>query len=287
MSVKSIGLNIYHFVYRTFSGFGLYKWRWVRNVNKSILSLLRKTKVTVNGLVLYLDKKDSLNLSIFLNYEPVETAYVKDIVRPGFVVVDVGANIGYYTTLLAKLVGNSGMVYAFEPDQENYQVLKRNIEANGLTNVVAENLAVSDRTREINLFYTGDKGDQRTYDSKDGRKHVVINATSLDDYFRGKNTRIDFIKVDIQGSEGEALLGMRNVLKNNRDVILNMEFWPFGLEKSGFGSKRMFDLLQELRLDYRDINRPDDAVPLPEQMITLYPAETKAFTNLICTNRRE
>jgi len=286
MSVKSLGHNLYLFVYRTLSGFGLYKWKWVRKINKKILSLLRKTKVTVNGLVLHLDKKDSLNLSVFPSYEPVETAYVKAVVRPGFVAVDIGANIGYYTTLLAKLVGNSGMVYAFEPDKENYQVLRRNIEANGLTNVVAENLAVCDRTCEIKLFYSGDKGDQRTYDSNDGRKYIAIKATSLDDYFREKNTRIDFIKVDIQGSEGEALLGMRKALRDNPDVILNMEFWPFGLEKSGFGTKRIFDLLKELQLEYRDINRPEAEVPLPDQLIALYPPETKAFTNLICTNRR-
>ncbi len=285
MSVKSIGLGFYHLIYRSLSGLGLYRLKWVKKVNKHLIVALRRQQVVVNGLTLHLDRKDSLNLSVFPDYEPVETAYIKKTVRPGFVAVDIGANIGYYTTLLAKQVGEAGRVYAFEPDKENFATLKKNIEANGLKNVVAENLAVSDRAKVVSLYYSGDKGDQRTYDSKDGREFVRISATSMDEYFRNMQSRVDFIKMDIQGSEGEALLGMRELLKVNRDLILNIEFWPFGLEKSGFGVKRIFDVLKDLDLSYSDMNREQDPVPTPEQMMSLYPASTKAFTNLICIYR--
>ena len=104
--------------------------RWVFN-------RLRQKEVTVHGFPFLLDPLDSLELSIFRNYEPFETSLLSAEIRPGMRIVDVGANIGYYTLLFSKLTGASGHVFAFEPEPENFGLLQRNLARNDRTNVGA------------------------------------------------------------------------------------------------------------------------------------------------------
>lgn len=283
MNLKTLAIRLYNVGYSKLSGSGLYKIPLVKKVNKKILSLIRQKSVVVNGLTLYLDKKDSLNLTLNKNYEPAETAFLKATIKKGQHVVDVGANIGYYTTLLASLVGEEGRVYAFEPDAENFELLKKNIAVNGFKNVVIENMAVSDAVKNIFLYYSGDKGDQRIYDSRDGRQSRTIRATSLDEYFTN-GQQIDFLKMDIQGAEGLALRGMAATIRRSRSIVLNIEFWPFGLEKSGFGSLNFLDALVKTGLRFYDLNNKDLSDVNREKLPEVYKAETKAFTNLICSH---
>jgi FkbM family methyltransferase len=282
--MKSLAIKFYNLVYRIFSGSGLYKITFVKKANKKILGLIRQKTVVVNGLTLNLDKKDSLNLSVNKNYEPAETAFLKATIKKGQHVIDIGANIGYYTTLLASLVGEHGKVYAFEPDAENFELLKRNIAANGFKNVIAENLAVSDSSNDILLFYSGDKGDQRIYDSSDGRQSIKIKATSIDDYFMNISHSVNFLKMDIQGAEGLALKGMEKTIRRNKDIILNIEFWPFGLEKSEFGSLNFLNALVQSGLRFYDLNNKTLSQANREEFVKVYRPETKAFTNLICSH---
>ena len=283
--MKSLAIKIYTVIVNILSGTGLYRFKAVKKLNKFILKAIRKKMVNVNGLKLYLDKKDSLNLSINTNYEPIETKFVKDKVKKGQIVVDVGANIGYYTTLLASLVGETGKVYAFEPDRENYELLKRNISANNLSNVIAENMAVSDVTCEIEMFYSNDKGDQRIYNSNDGRSSYKVKAITLDDYFKSINEEIHFLKMDIQGAEGMALIGMKTTINKNKSILLNVEYWPYGLEKCGFGSYNLLKLLESLGLDFYDLNNEKLSIENKDDFNTLYKPETKKFTNLICSHK--
>jgi FkbM family methyltransferase len=283
MNFKSLAIRLYNFGYNRLSGSGLYKIHFIRRINKKILSLIRQRSVVVNGLTLYLDKKDSLNLTLNKNYEPAETAFLKATIKKGQYVIDVGANIGYYTTLLASLVGEEGRVYAFEPDPENFALLKKNISANGFKNVVAENMAISDVTKDILLYYSSDKGDQRIYDSSDGRESRKIKATSIDDYFKN-GQKIDFLKMDIQGAEGLALKGMTETIQRSKSIVLNIEFWPFGLERSGFGTMNFLNDLVTTKLRFYDLNNKELSEVNRERFPEVYKSETKAFTNLICSH---
>jgi len=117
-------------------------------------------------------------------WEPFETDLVRREIQPGDTVLDIGANIGYFTLLFAQLVGAQGRVYAFEPDPTNFHILRRNIERNGLKNVVPEQKAVSSRTGKIRLFSDKtNRGDNRTFDPGNGRDWVEVDAVSLDEYF--------------------------------------------------------------------------------------------------------
>lgn len=109
----------------------------------------------VNGLKMYMDPDEKAsNMASFLwgQYEPATTAVVMKVVTSGDVVVDVGAHWGYFTLLAASLCGTRGRVFAFEPHPRNLALLSKNVAANGLTNVVVVQKAVSNRAGTAELL---------------------------------------------------------------------------------------------------------------------------------------
>src|ERR1017187_7387482 len=102
--------------------------------------LRRKTPFVVDGHKMFLSAANAPSL-IFVNsvlhdqYEPETKILLSNIIRPGMTFLDVGAHVGHYTLLAARLVGPTGHVYAFEPEPENYAILTKNIALNGYTNV--------------------------------------------------------------------------------------------------------------------------------------------------------
>jgi len=93
-----------------------------------------------------------MGLALNGEYEPVETKLILELVKPGAAILDIGANIGYYSLLFAKLTGPSGQVFAFEPDPYSYDLLQQNILENGYTNIFAFQLGVSDQNEELVLY---------------------------------------------------------------------------------------------------------------------------------------
>src|SRR5258708_4586206 len=166
------------------SGHGLGRIKPIRAGYDFFYRLLRPSSVVVQGQRMWLDDKDSLELATREIYEPMETRLFKKEIKPGQTVLDIGANIGYYTLIAAKLVGPSGKVYAFEPDPTNFKILKKNVERNGHSNVVLVNQAVADKNKKVRLYLNpANKGDHRIYDSKDGRSSIAVRTIRLDDLF--------------------------------------------------------------------------------------------------------
>ena len=97
-------------------------------------------------------KGDCDELPFTNSYEKEQTILFRKLVDEGMNVVDIGANIGYYTLLAAELVGEKGKVFAFEPEPSNYDLLLRNVEINGYKNVTVVRKAVSNETGESSLF---------------------------------------------------------------------------------------------------------------------------------------
>jgi FkbM family methyltransferase len=205
----------------------------------------RSVKVSVMGKTFNMDLRDgAVSSTLFAEgiWEPEETAFLEKILRPGMVFVDIGANIGYYTVMASGLVGSTGKVFAFEPDPRNFALLERNIAENHCENVFIDQKAVAASTRRVFLYRSeGNYGDHRTYNPSDDalRQHkskrsaVAVEALSLDDYFAEHPTGIDVLKMDIQGSEYDAFIGMRRTLQRNSDVTILTEFWPTGLKQAG------------------------------------------------------
>jgi FkbM family methyltransferase len=222
-------------------------------------------------------------------WEPNETHWFVKTVRPGDVVVDAGANIGYYTIIASRLVGPAGRVYAFEPDPTAVAILRRNVRLNGADNVVVEQKALSNANTTLELFIAeGNKGDDRIYQPEgEQRASIRVPAVRLDDYLRGRADHVDVVKIDTQGAEGVILEGMGDIPRVNQQIVMFVEFWPAGL--AGLGSDATV-LLQHLRAaDFRfyDLGAYG-AVPVrltemdEAELLERHTLTNRWFTNLLC-----
>jgi FkbM family methyltransferase len=205
-----------------------------------LLRRLGKTTpwVEINGFKLQVDlRDDGVGFPLFVNraYEPLETAFLRSALKPGMCFVDVGANIGYYTTMASQLVGTGGQVIAIEPDPYNFRLLTANVQANRLNNVVLLNLALGSQPGDGFLSRSrANLGDHRLWDCGDEREHVRVRIDTLDNIIDSRGLREpDFVKMDVQGYEYQVVRGMQKVQDRIPRLVVLSEYWPHGLSEAG------------------------------------------------------
>lgn len=160
-------------------------------------------------------------------YEPHVTSAITDVLKPGQVVVDVGANIGYFSMLAATLVGETGKVISFEPNTRNLALLYASIVENRLKNILVLPLAASDSPQILRLQSFGSNGFlEAATPGRIGAQYV--QAVVLDEILH-KEPRIDAIKMDIEGFEPFALRGLSKIIEKHRPVLFT-EFSPWHIE---------------------------------------------------------
>lgn len=184
-------------------------------------------------------------------YEPKSVELVRRIVRPGMCCLDVGAQTGFYTCLMASLVGRRGTVYAFEPMPANYNLLVKNVRENGYSPWVHHyQRAASDTTKAIHgslishMWVAG---------HVDGAEAADIEAVRIEDIVRGK---VDFMKIDVEGHEPAALEGMASLLRDSQPLIVSEvnEYWlQTGSHSSG---EAYLGLLMDLGYDIYNVADP-------------------------------
>jgi FkbM family methyltransferase len=212
------------------------------------------------------DRSDlGMNLSGAINIELIEeAAFIVKTVKPGHTVIDVGANIGVLTLLMARAVGPGGRVYAFEPGQRSFQLLQRNIAGNGFKNVVAENAAVADESGfadlQVSLSGESDNRLSGVTATPGSFRTVPTRVVSLDDLLGGEH--IDFIKIDAQGSEFRILQGLRKIIAANPSITITAEFSPHWLMAAGVSFDVWFNLIRDLNLQVSSILENGDTVPV-------------------------
>jgi len=186
----------------------------------------------VLGSKMYLDLADkgiSRDLIVDGIRERFGVGVVTKEVKSGDIVVDIGANIGYYVLIEAKLVGDKGKVYAIEPDPSNIELLRKNIEINGLSNVEVFQLAIGD-TNEFHSMYLSTHRNKPTLRDVAGtvkEKFVTgkidVKVTTLDDFLENKPYP-SVIRMDVEGYEYEIIRGMKNILQRKLPLTLSIEF---------------------------------------------------------------
>ncbi|MEW6447593.1 MAG: FkbM family methyltransferase [Bacillota bacterium] len=211
---------------------------------------------TIFGHKMFVSTKDvSLTPHILLDglWEPHISKVFVQVVRDGMTVVEIGANIGYYTLIAASMVGERGRVITFEPDPDNFELLFRNVEINGfMGRVTTEKKAVFDRTGTLRFSrYKYHQGSNTVGEVakvhldqwRDEVEVIEVEAVSLDEYLPG-NTKVDLIKMDAEGAEPFIFAGMMNIVRNNPNIAIFCEFAPALV--SGVGKDPRF-FLEELQ----------------------------------------
>ncbi|MFN8484082.1 MAG: FkbM family methyltransferase [Anaerolineae bacterium] len=157
------------------------------------------------------------------DYELPVTRAITEIVEPGWLVADIGAQIGYMTLLMASRVGPAGCVLAFEPMPANFAVLEENIRLNGYTTVRAERLAVADWSGTTLLRRLDDRALSATASivaADGGADGIAVATVSLDEYLASQPDALRFAKIDVEGAEDLVLAGMAGILARSRPILL-------------------------------------------------------------------
>ena len=160
--------------------------------------------------------------------------------KEGDIAVDVGAHIGRYTIISSKRVGPNGKVIAIEAHPGNYEILRKNIQLNGLTNVTSLNYAANSKEeeRQLKLYSPGEEVGYTIYNTIMSNranptedKFVQVNAATLDNLLLLQEQKqqengirqVNWIKIDVEGAEFEVLKGATNILSKSKDIVLLIE----------------------------------------------------------------
>jgi FkbM family methyltransferase len=189
--------------------------------------------------------------------EPGLTKYFRSVVTPGAVVVDVGANVGFYTLLAAKLLQGQGKIYSFEPAPRTYAILKDNVQVNGFLELGIIHLyplAVTDKAGKARLaVFNADCGHNTLFDDGHADAEIEVSTTSLDDILATQD-KVDIVKIDAEGAEPFILRGMTHVIERNPQIRIALEFAPAHLRRAGISSCAFLDTIASFGFAIRRID---------------------------------
>lgn len=197
----------------------------------------RSVRRKINGSYMLLDQADWMErfaTKAGCYYDLSTTAVLKRILKPGWWMMDVGANVGFTTLLAARLIGPSGRVLAFEPNQAAAARLRTNVALNALSNVDINEIGLGSRTGIAQLA-TGDHHGTSSMRTGSGRRVCVRTG----DEFAPPPDRPTLIKIDVEGYELEVLRGMRGVLARP-NVVLLIEVTDKWLREAGGSAEELF-----------------------------------------------
>ena len=264
----------------------LVRSKLIISIGRIIQSFSKSDFVEIEGRKIFTRNNDGLALSIFKIYEPNQTEIVKKYVHEGDIVIDIGAHVGYYTLLMAQLVGENGKVYSFEPDPVNFQLLKKSVEINGFENVVLIQKAVSNITDKVKLFLgDNDSAINRIYDAKlgDAKESIDAESVTIDEYFKENNELINFIKIDSEGSEVKIINGMEQFLSRNQELVMMTEFFPFLIKKSGDEPNQYLKSLEKFGFSlYNILDKNEKTNKINSENFLESGINSQYCTNLLC-----
>jgi FkbM family methyltransferase len=197
-------------------------------------------------------------MSLF-DYEPTETEIVKSNVKKNDIAVDIGANVGYYTLLMAK---NEANVFSYEPEPQNFELLKKNVSLNDFSsNVKLYNKAVSNFNGNSKLALAEHStGQHKLGTNRFGNEAIDVEVIKLE------LDKIDFAKIDVEGDELHVLQGMKTL--PNKMLV---EFNSINLKESGSNHKDFFRFIEKYTIKQISKNRlaePDYDQLIKNEMTT-------------------
>lgn len=178
------------------------------------------------------------------NHDNFEIHLFKRWVKQGNIVLDIGANIGFYSILFSRLVDKRGQVHCFEPEKLNYKHLKESTK--NLKNIILNNLAVSNSNQPLKLYISKHLNvDHKIYQTEDWQSIYEVKSTTIDHYIKNR-FKVDIAKIDIQGADFFALQGMKKTIVKNSNIVIMMEYWPWGIDKLGINVNEIISFVNAL-----------------------------------------
>lgn len=230
MYSKDIALQLINLGVKEFQDFSFifdYE-RWNGHFDKE---KIKNSQVEINNFIELLEDSESKNIieSLLkyrqsLNPSAINNAHFDDYFHPlvapikGDVIIDGGAWHGDSSLNFSKKLNNNCTIYAFEPEEENFIQLKKNISLNNCENIIPVLYGLSDK-KDVVYFETSNDFDMQ-HKVTDKPTNKKIEVISIDDFKKSNNIKkIDFIKMDIEGSEYKALLGAKEVLLTDKPKL--------------------------------------------------------------------
>ncbi len=220
---------------------------------------------TIYGHKMYVDTRDlSLSPHILIDgyWEKWITNVFLEHVKQGMNIVDIGANIGYYSLIGAQKIGNKGHLICFEANPELAEILFNNLQINGYSSysiveskaVYSENTLIDFNICKKNLGSSSLWiNDEILAPFNDTTQKITVEAVTLDTYF-DKISQVNFLKIDAEGAEPFILKGAKNIIANNPDIIILMEFSPLIIRNAYSSIEDFYRELKEYGFKIKRIN---------------------------------
>ena len=249
------------------------------------LTRLPATKVSCDIGSLWLPADDTVMRPWIAHYgtwEPQESGFLRARLRPGMTLLDIGANVGYFSVLGAQAVGPSGTVVAIEPDPTNYALLCANLWEARAGNVEPIRAAASSFSGPLPLSLSNDNcGDHRSFIERPGERVLAVSGVRVDEVFDA-DSRVDLVKIDIQGADHRAVLGMEGLLARCQPLLL-VEFWPRGIEELGDRPVDVLSYYRSLGFSVSLLDEPgaDSGWTMDPQMVQTIRESESGFATIV------
>lgn len=261
----------YGFYKHIFLKYNLFKGKKVQSVYDGDIQMTLKLEDFIQQQIYFLGYYDKAGIQ-----------FLKNHIRPGSVFVDIGANIGAYTLIASKIIGDKGTVFAFEPVNRINNCLLENINLNHFTNVQVEKKALFEKNTTLKLNVSSDinlgMSSMYDHDEKSGVEELVT-AIIGDEYFSDKKlSHIELIKIDIEGAELFALKGLKQTLLNFKPLLM-VELNELVLQSAKISKDQIIDFLKDCNYHMKGIDMAGKIVEANAP--NLNDSENFVFVNLL------
>jgi len=232
-----------------------YRWGF-KNLNWIFLKLSFPGDLVarkIHGHTMFLSLQDlglSKELILRGTREVEETKILREELKEGQTVVDIGANLGYYVLMEASIVGKKGKVYAIEPSPRTFEILNKNIKINGYSDIVETHCIAISNKKSVSKFYMSEGFNEYTLDPYASKKNprmffktMDVKTTTLDEFLENKPP-INFVRMDVEGYETKVIEGaIKTLAKTKPPLKLFIEFHhPRSFEEADWALKQLAKL---------------------------------------------
>lgn len=230
----------------------------VEAVHPAVRPTGSRARIRVDGMIMDLDLDEYVQRRIYYRaHEIPDARWVRRMLRPGDQMLDIGANVGFFTLIGAAAVGPSGHVIALEPVPGNADILEANVRLNGLSTVTVHREAAGDHSGEISLGLDHpddpESGASGHYTEGGGRDALRVPVRTVDEVLAGMPRRLRLVKVDVEGAEPRVLAGMSATLEEDPPDAFILEVNPSALDRQGFAVADLLGPLQRSGYQLRGV----------------------------------